>query len=193
MTPPAVAEKTSREGLERFLLDREIDTDQTGWELGGSYRVVLWSTNYDLLIDRALENSPAEGRDLGRSLSDQAAALAIDAPQVESAAIPTPRLSGNLAEDVHKVCGLTWAQIAEVFKVSERAAAGWRMQGVPRHRESAMEALRTIGVTLAGGLGSAGVAHWLSDGTPSRLERLRAGEVDAVAAEARSYLDGPAD
>jgi hypothetical protein len=55
-----------------------------------------------------------------------------------------------------------------------------------------MEALRAIGVTLISGLGADGVSHWLSAGEPSRLERLRAGDVEAVAREARSYLDAPA-
>ncbi len=82
--------------------------------------------------------------------------------------------------------------IAEVFKISERAAAGWRAQGVPDHRVPTMEALRAIGAVLVGGLGPEGVGEWLSSGRPSRLAQIRDGKGEAVAAEALSYRDSPA-
>lgn len=190
MTPPVTADKTSRLGLERQLWSGwvEHEFDQTGWELGSGYQVVFF---WDVELNPFKEPAAREGRAPG-GLAAEAAAYALAAPQVESTAPPSPRLTGNLAEDVHNVCGLTWEQIAQVFKVSERAAAGWRAQGVPSHRQEVMEALRAIGVILVGGLGPAGVARWLTAGDPSRLRRLRAGEVEAVAAEAHSYLDGPA-
>ncbi len=191
MTPPITTEKTSRAGLERQLRSEASECfPPTGWELGQDYQVVIsWGT---LEAAAVIEVVPAAPNDAPADLAGQAAALAVDAPQVESAPVPAPRLTGNLAEDVHDVCGLTWEQIAQIFKVSERAAAGWRAQGVPSHRQGMMEALRTIGTTLVGGLGPDGVAHWLTAGTPSRLRRLRAGEITPVADEARSYLDGPA-
>jgi hypothetical protein len=185
-----MTEKTSRIGLEQELWSElvvEFELDQTGWELGRGYQVIVMD-----LSSESVEIQTPETAEAGSGLASQAAAFALAAPQVESTALPPPRLSGNLAEDVHDVCGLTWEQIAQVFKVSERAAAGWRTQGVPSHRQEVMEALRAIGVTLVGGLGAEGVAYWLTVGSPSRLERLRAGNVGAVAEEARAYLDGPA-
>lgn len=125
-------------------------------------------------------------------LRGRAASLAAATPHVAVAPPARPRLSGNLAEDVHAVCGLTWGQIADVFGISERAVAGWRTQSVPAHRAATMEALRAIGAILVGGLGPAGVAGWLTAGSPSRLQRIRVGEIDAVAAEAGSYRDTPA-
>jgi len=95
----------------------------------------------------------------------------------------------NLAEDVRRVCGLTWREIADVFGISERAVAGWKSQGIPTHRVEQMEALRAI---LSRGLEPAGVSAWLTAGRSSRLERLRDGEWDAVGAEANSYRDTPA-
>ena len=198
MTPPVLTEKTSRAGLEVQLWSGEVaDFDQTGWELGGTYQVVLFTHfahSYWETIRGTYDLQPTElvDPDVDDELAAQAAALARELPQVASKALPPPRLSGNLAEDVHAVCGLTWDQIASVFGVSERAAAGWRAQGVPHHREAGMEALRAIGVILVAGLGAVGVARWLTVGKPSRIERLRTGEVEAVAAEARSYLDAPA-
>lgn len=188
-----LAEKTSRAGLDIHWA--EADFDQTGWELGGTYQVVFF-THYAAFRER-FEGSRdiwtiAVDKPGTDELSAQAAALAREQPQVASAALPPPRLSGNLAEDVHAVCGLTWDQIAGVFGVSERAAAGWRLQGVPQHREAVLEALRAIGVILVAGLGADGVARWLTAGEPSRLERIRSGEIAAVAEEARSYLDAPA-
>lgn len=125
-------------------------------------------------------------------LAARAAVLATRAPHVPAPLPPAPALSGNLAEDVRAVCGLTWAQIGAAFKISERAAAGWRVQGMPGHRRATMEALRAVGATLVGGLGPDGVAAWLTSGSPTRLERLRAGEVDPVVEEALSYRDTPA-
>jgi hypothetical protein len=125
-------------------------------------------------------------------LPAEAAALATGSPAVASTPAPVPRLSGNLAEDVHMVCGLKWSEIAKVFKISERAAAGWRAQGVPRHRQETMEALRAIGAILVGGLGPEGVGEWLTAGRLSRVERLRRGDTEGVTAEALSYLDSPA-
>lgn len=195
MTPPVRAGETSRAGLEsQFCRFEATDLDQTGWELGDKYQVVVIAHlphAYPEAIPGSYALQLAEPV-AEEELSIQAAALAREQPQIASVALPPPRLSGNLAEDVHDVCGLTWDQIAGVFGVSERAAAGWRAQGVPQHRQEVMEALRAIGVVLVAGLGPDGVARWLVAGEPSRLERLRRGEVEAVAAEARSYLDAPA-
>lgn len=181
-----IGEKTSRQGLEAFISSSFTEPgEQTGWELGGAYRVIFFGhVGHWQPVDEAPSTEA--------NIAAEAAALAIEAPRVQSVPTPIPHLSGNLAEDVHRICGLTWEQIAQVFKVSERAAAGWRMQGVPGYRQETMEALRAIGVTLVGGLGPDGVSRWLTAGSPSRLRRMRDGEIDAVAEEARSYLDGPA-
>jgi hypothetical protein len=182
----AILEKgTWRAGLEEMLWIDWLDDRPTGWELG--YHVV------GISFEAPAPAAPA-GKEATQSgdLTSRAAALAVAAPHVAVAVAPAPRLSGNLAEDVHAVAGLTWAQIADVFKISERAAAGWRTQGVPGLRRETMEALRAIGVILIGGLGPAGVAEWLGAGSPSRLQRLRAGEVAEVASEAQSYRDAPA-
>lgn len=178
---------TWREGLEELLWTCEEQDLPTGWELG--YRVVA-VTFYGGPVVADLEPSLEPSSSSG--LAEEAAALAIDTPHVVTPQPSPPRLSNNLAEDVHIVAGLTWAQIAQVFKISERAAAGWRAQEVPPHRQETMEALRAIAVTLVGGLGPAGVARWLTAGHPSRLDRITAGEIASVAEEAKSYEDTPA-
>lgn len=192
MTQPVTPEKTSRAGLEQQLLHCEWDAevDQTGWELGRGYQVGL-AIHY-LRQARVAIAALHGGVGSDEDLTARAAALARVAPHRETLAAPAPALTGNLADDVHRICGLSWRQIASVFGITERAAAGWRAQGVPPHREATMEALRAIGAILVGGLGPDGVERWLSAGHPSRLERLREGEIDQIAAEARSYLDGPA-
>lgn len=184
MSEVGLAEGTWRAGLEQMVWIEWLEDRPTGWELGYG-----WTVNVQIL-GSGEPVAPGEARQAG-TLQGEAAALAVETPHVASSPAPAPRLSANLAEDVHAVCGLTWAQIAEVFKISERAAAGWRVQGVPRHRQETMEALRTIGVTLVGGLGPTGVCEWLSAGSPSRLERVRLGEAAAVAWEAQSYRDAP--
>jgi hypothetical protein len=178
---------TWRPGLERLVLACEEQDRPTGWELG--HRVIAVAF---------YGGGPAYGgggallEGAGGGLAEEAAALAVETPHVVVSQPSSPRLSNNLAEDVHVVGGLTWAQIAKVFNISERAAAGWRTQGVPPHRQETMEALRAIAVTLVGGLSPDGVSRWLSAGSPSRLDRIGAGEVTAVAEEAKSYKDTPA-
>jgi hypothetical protein len=191
MNGVALAPGTERAGLEEttMALQYWLHDRPTGWEYGGEWAIV------DVLVEVGwAQADPAAAPDPEASagISGRAAALAADASYVESPPPPAPRLNGNLAEDVHAVCGLTWAQIADVFQISERAAAGWRTQGVPRPRVQTMEALRTIGTTLVGGLGAEGVCEWLSAGRPSRLQRIRKGQQQAVAGEALDYRDTPA-
>jgi len=174
------------------LRRRWLEDEPTGFEYG------VVSLNYDLFVEflgLTLDpggDPPADPPPPADDFPGRAASLAAATPHVAAPLPPAPPLSGNLAEDVRAVCGLTWRQIADVFGISERAVAGWRTEGVPGHRRETMEALRAIGAILAGGLGPEGVATWLTAGSPSRLRRLRAGEVAQVAAEADSYRDTPA-
>ncbi len=195
---------TGRLGLEKTLVSwRDWLADRsTGWEVLGT----IWTTTkmkvtvpnpgatVDVIpvIDAHWPLVGARAPNAEATLASRAAALAAETPYAVSPVPPAPQLTGNLAEDVHAICGLTWAEIAEVFKISERAAAGWRTQGVPLHRAQTMEALRAIGAALVGGLGPEGVSAWLTAGDPSRLERLRDGEQAAIAEEALSYRDTPA-
>jgi hypothetical protein len=184
-----VTGRIDREEWTAFL--HWLDDEPTGYEYGLTDLLIGYvSTFWGLERPRAdsVEDPPPSRDDLRA----RAASLATETPHVAATAPEVPRLSGNLAEDVRRICGLTWRQIAEVFAISERAVAGWKMQGVPDHRVETMEALRALGATLAGGLGPAGVCAWLTAGRPSRLERIRDGELATVAAEAESYRDTPA-
>jgi len=169
-----------------------FDDDPTGHEygLGWAYEAFL-AAFWDLpgVATPPADPPPAPPAD---DIHGRAAALAVEAPHVARPAPPRPRLSGNLAADVHEVCGLTWAQIATLFAISERAVASWRVQGVPRHRLATMEALRAIGAIMVGGLDPPGVSRWLTAGSPSRLDSIAAGRQAEVLAEARAYLDTPA-
>jgi hypothetical protein len=186
MTVEAFERGTWRPGLEGLVWTCEEPDPPTGWELGYKFVAIAFYGGPHAVEAEGVPVDPARG------LAEEAAALASETPHVVTPQPPPPRLSNNLAEDVHLLAGLTWKQIAQVFNISERAAAGWRTQGVPPHRQEMMEALRAIAVTLVGGLGPEGVGRWLSDGRPSRLGRIGAGEVGVVAAEAKSYQDTPA-
>jgi hypothetical protein len=175
--------------VDHYRVLREDET--TGYECGdasSAWQILsnLWGLSGTGLMPTSSEQDDPHG------LQGAAVAVAAITPHVASPLPQAPALTGNLAEDTHEVCGLTWRQIADVFQISERAVAGWRTQGVPRHRAQTMQVLRAIGATLVGGLGPAGVCAWLIAGQPSRLERVRDGEVEAVAADALSYLDTPA-
>jgi hypothetical protein len=198
---------TGRAGLEetQFSWKHWLEDRPTGWgrlEAGWAIAKVTLPVDSTVVIGhartvanqspRGLPLPPAPPAPPAADLASRAAALAAEASYTASPLPPPPRLSGNLAEDVRAVCGLTWAQIGATFKISERAAAGWRVQGVPGHRAQTMEALRAIGATLVGGLGPVGVSAWLTAGEPSRLQRVRDGEQDVVVREALSYRDTPA-
>jgi hypothetical protein len=168
-----------------------LEDEPTGFEYGEVFS--SWQILISMWLHPELPSSP-ESTDQSElsALQARAAALAVDSSHVATPAPVLASLSGDLAEDVHLVTGLTWRQIAEIFRISERAVAGWRRQGVPRHKVETMQALRAIGATLYGGLGARGVSEWLMAGSPSRIERIRDGEAEAVSAEALAYLDTPA-
>lgn len=135
--------------------------------------------------DRAHDVSEVSLISLASQMASRASSVATPTP-------PAPALTGNLIGDIQSICGLTFRQIAGLYGISERAVAEWKHAGIPRHRTEVLEALRSIGLILHGGLGVDGVARWLEVGSPSRLERLSAGDIADVAQQARSYLDTPA-
>lgn len=166
----------------------------TGDEYGGTFVLAkirlagLWGVyvreNLDPPVRAAL--IPDE------SLSSRAAAIARNVPAVEVEQPALPTLTGDLLEDARLVTGLTLDQIGRATGVSGRAVASWRASTVPRHREDFLRALRAIGLSLIGGLGQDGVRRWFLAGMPPRLDRLAAGDVERVAAEARAYETSPA-
>ena len=118
--------------------------------------------------------------------------LAQRQPFVEDEPLEPIQLTDNLVEDVQRTTGLTYAQIAQIFGISERAVASWKNSGVPRHREELMRALRAIGLILVGALGAEGVAAWFRAGQPSRITQLVQGGLESVIAQARSLEYSPA-
>lgn len=139
---------------------------------------------------RTAAPTPDDGAE--ESLQDRAAAIARRVPAVETQRPVVPALTGDVLEDARAVTGLTLDQIGRATRVSGRAVAGWRAGTVPRHREAFLQGLRSIGLSLVGGLGPSGVQRWLLAGAPSRLDRLAAGDLEGVAAEARAYMTSPA-
>lgn len=125
--------------------------------------------------------------------AERAARLASARSYVSESPILAPELSGNLIADVRALTGLTNQQLADATGVSERRVAGWRQRGdIPDERRRTLEALRTVGLTLYGGLGSQGTARWLLSGQPSPFEHIKAGKLDVVSRRLRVYLDSPA-
>jgi hypothetical protein len=126
------------------------------------------------------------------TLTAQAAALARANPAVAIEQPALPRVSGNLLEDVRSICGVSFTEIGALFDVTGRAVAEWRRGGVPDNRKQLLNALRSTGLMLVGGLGPAGVRRWLLSGTPRRLDRMKRGRVAEVVAEAREFQFSPA-
>ncbi len=188
-------------GVTGSLRYRESDTDvierwfgdlATGDEYGGMFFAAkasladMWGI---VIVDRAAATTTPVLP--GDSLQSYAAALARKVPAITVARPMVPELTGVLLEDARAVTGLTLGQIAQATRVSERAVASWRAGSVPQHREEFFQRLRSIGLSLVGGLGPAGVQRWFTAGEPTRLERLAAGDVEGVVAEARAYEGSP--
>jgi hypothetical protein len=108
--------------------------------------------------------------------------IALERPYVGVPRPEQPPPSDNLIDEACAVTGLTRREVADLLDVSERYlmrlrhepdAMGWE-------RETRLNALRTIGSALVGGLGARRTAEWLREGEPSALELIRAGRTDDV-------------
>lgn len=148
-------------------------------------RANLWG------VDRRHEPRPFSV-EAESDLMAQAADLAAETHAVSVALPQVPQVSGSLLEDVRAITGVTNAQIADVFGVSERAVAEWRDGHVPSHRRQLLQSLLSIGLILVGGLGPAGVRKWLTQGRPARLDLIGRGRLGEVVAEAREFEHSPA-
>jgi DNA-binding transcriptional regulator YiaG len=106
-----------------------------------------------------------------------------------------PALTGNLVTDVCVLCGLSRDALADAFGVTNRTVYNWQRDGAPRDQAVVrrLRAMRSIAITLYGGLGADGVRLWLHVGEPSRLERLVTGVADEIVVEARAGLGGVAE
>ncbi len=166
----------------------------TGDEYGGVFvsAKVRLAGLQDVVYIEPGQAAPSPNKANDESLQSRAAAIARNVSAVVIERPTVPQLTGDLLEDARLATGLTLDQIARATAVSARAVATWRADKVPRHREVFFQALRSIGLSLVGGLGQSGVQRWFLAGAPTRLDRLAAGEIDDVAKEARAYETSPA-
>lgn len=113
----------------------------------------------------------------------------MEAPHVEVDEEEVPKITGNLVRDVRNRTGLTNEQLADIFDVKERTILNVQSGKVPLDKyEPYLNSLLAIASILVGGLGPDGVRQWLTLGQPSRLDRIRRGEIKEIHDEARAYL-----
>ncbi len=175
-------------------IERWLGELATGDEYGGAFVLakVSLAGMWGIDVHEAAHVIPAGEVTNDGSLQGRAMAIARQIPAVPVDRPAVPKLTGDLLEDARAVTGLTLGQIAQATRVSERAVASWRAGTLPEHREELFQRLRSIGLSLVGGLGADGVRRWFTAGAPTRLERLAAGEVEQIVAEARAYETSPA-
>jgi DNA-binding XRE family transcriptional regulator len=113
---------------------------------------------------------------------------ALASPHVQAAAYELPEPTGNLVRDVRATTSLTNHDLAELFGVKERTIFNIQSGRSRASYEPTLRSLLAIGSILVPGLGPAGVKRWLTLGHPSRLDRIRNGEIEQVHEEARAYL-----
>jgi hypothetical protein len=139
----------------------------------------------------AAQASEPLSTDVSEAISSDALRLAVEQAYVEIERPEVPPVTGDLLTDVQAVTGMTYGELGAVFGITDRAVAGWKQSGVPRHRRETLEALRAMGLTLIAGQGREGVHQWLVGGARSRVARMRDEGIDAVASEARLYQYSP--
>ncbi|MEA2270535.1 MAG: hypothetical protein QOC64_3145 [Solirubrobacteraceae bacterium] len=138
---------------------------------------------------------PGEG-DAGPSDAEAMAAIARDiiageGPAVVSARPQVPEPADEPVENVRRLFGLSDAEFARLFAITEGDAQAWQRDGVPADRRPAVDALQAAGVTIVGGLGAQGAHAWLRAGAPSSAELLTSGRLDELVARADESLDSP--
>lgn len=152
----------------------------------------MMTTDRDIVRHSTLAAPMLRKERLDPVLEQPALRSAASAPAVDVEVAKPPASTGNPIEDVRAAAGLTVKDLAQVFDRSERTIRRWRDQGVPRDARSQLAALRAIASRLVGGLGPEGVKRWLHRGEPSPWERIRRGEINAVASEVRGLEDSVA-
>jgi hypothetical protein len=134
-------------------------------------------------------HAPAQPRDDAALMSEMAGVIAATIPAV---AVPRPRvpeLGDDPVENLRRLFDLTFAELANVFGISERHAHRWQRDGVPAERRSTIDALQAIGLTVIGGLGPVGAKAWLYSGTPTGAQLVQTGRVAELAARAEAEKD----
>lgn len=191
---PAVTGSLRPGGSDEAAVTAWLGAPATGDEYGGPFMLakVCFANLWGVFVSEQ-QGPSALLEPVGESsLQSRAAAIARLTPAVATQRPDVPMLTGDLLNDAQAVTGLTLDQIGRATGVSGRAVAAWRAAAVPRHREGFLQSLRSIGLSLVGGLSASGVQRWFLAGAPTRLDRLAAGDVDGVAAEARAYETSPA-
>lgn len=138
-------------------------------------------TSYELVHTPVIEGmaDQAPGNEILR-IALQQPHVAVEPPQ-------QPEPTDNPIDEACAISGLTRREVADLLGLSERyvmrlrhspEALGWG-------HESRLNALRTIGGALVGGLGRRRTAEWLRHGDPSPLDLIREGRTDEVLEIAR--------
>jgi hypothetical protein len=96
-------------------------------------------------------------------------------------------------ESVIALCGLPSDQLAELLDVDEETLVSGHDPRLPERAKRVLDILQSVGATLGGGLGPAGVAMWLRAGEPSALALLKAGRFEEVQARIASFRGFPQD
>lgn len=159
----------------------------TGAEYGeGAFRLFYMCAGATRMAyvteDAAIDEQPAD-----EAPEDEVLRIALEQPYVGVAPPEQPEPTDNLIDEACAVSGLTRREVADLLDVSERYVM--RLRHEPEvmgwERETRLNALRTIGAALIGGLGRRRTAEWLRQGEPSALELIRDGRTDEVLEIAR--------
>lgn len=119
-----------------------------------------------------------------------AAAAANPAGDVELPAVP--ELTGNVVDDSAALFGMTKAELASLFEVTERQLYRWQSSGIPDDRRRQFEALVAAGALVIGGLGAHGAGEWLKSGSPSAVDLIKSGRTEELRERALQLTDSPA-
>jgi hypothetical protein len=129
--------------------------------------------------------SSLEMEAMARGMTAVPAAIAVPPPEV-------PELGESALENVKTLFGLTASELARLFGVTERQMRRYLADGnLPGGRQRLADALMAVGLTVIGGLGTAGARDWLYGGEPSAAELAEQGRIDELASRADELRDSP--
>jgi hypothetical protein len=161
--------------------------DATGAEYGQEPFRLFYTCAGAARRSYMIQDAPIGEQAAGEAPDDEILRIALEQPYAAVERPEQPEPTDNLIDEACAVSGLTRREVADLVDVSERylmrlrhdpSALGWE-------RETRLNALRTIGAALVGGLGRRRTAEWLRHGDPSPLQLIQEGRTDEVLEIAR--------
>lgn len=177
----------------RLELSLRIATTPTHWESSLLIAPNSFGATYDILARQVWQGLVPWARFLTQRPDVRSQTPIVRPFQVARSTAVAVGIGPALALDqVRNWLGLTIEDVAAVTKISLRTLKYWQIEAVAPRARTIRPLWKVHGFAMAlhRSLGDAGARRWLATGEPSHLNRLLAGDLAFVEAEARSVIFG---